>query len=473
MLPTPGTRPSIPGGIGSGSGTPLTPGRPGWSNDRPGRPSWDNDRRYHNWRNYMRPNYHHDYYWNRGDRNGLNIIIGDLAPYRNVLYLRPLVPGVTTSALARSMWQRGNYASAAQSLAQAWSSGQGDDAAEALAYAAANADDRWAVGEAAAEAAWSQPSFGPWLLRRSAERAVDSGNVLGFAQSMANAFIFAAQRDYMPRFATAVADAISTGGAPARYAYGEAIATAIAAGDDGQAAVAEATAEAFCAGGATASSWASAYAVALEKDARGCLVLSQARAMAEVKCGASGAQAFSKAQTTSVLLGFCGLLDLVPTGSLNLGWSDASADASTSGATTPYTTTPLAPAPFVTAPAPVIVGATPTLLPGSSTSSANAAASSSVLPDGTSTSDASASSSTATSPDGTITNTYILPPAPTMSDDTTTTTTTTYVVDDTPSLPLPFGITFENGKKDGGQQDKKDGQQKQQGEQKKDGAKKP
>jgi hypothetical protein len=133
----------------------------------------------------------------------------------------------------------------------------------------------------------------------------------------------------MPQFTNAVADAISTGGAPTRYAYGQAIATAIAQGGDSQAAVAEATASAFCAGGSTASAWASAYAVALSQDSRGCLVLNQARAMARARCGPGVAESFSRAQSTSVVLGFCGLFDFIP--GLNMGWSGGDAGSNAAG----------------------------------------------------------------------------------------------------------------------------------------------
>lgn len=113
----------------------------------------------------------------------------------------------------------------------------------------------------------------------------------------------------------------------------QAIATAVAQGGDSQAAVAEATAQAMCAGGSTASAWASAYAVALSTDARGCLVLNEAKAMARARCGPSGAESFARSQTNSLVLGFCGLMDLIPgLGGINLGgWSGGNAGSSTTG----------------------------------------------------------------------------------------------------------------------------------------------
>jgi hypothetical protein len=61
------------------------------------------------------------------------------------------------------------------------------------------------------------------------------------------------------------------------------MAQAIAQGGDSKAAVAEATAQAFCEGGSTAQSWAAAYAVTLSKDSNGCLVLNEAKALAQVR----------------------------------------------------------------------------------------------------------------------------------------------------------------------------------------------
>ena len=148
---------------------------------------------------------------------------------------------------------------------------------------------------------------------------------------MSSAFTYAKRGNQLPVFTNAVADAIASGGAPTRYAYGQAIATAIAGGGEGQAAVAEATATAFCAGGGTAAAWASAYAVALSQDSRGCLVLSQARALASARCGAGAAEAFTKAEATSIVLGFCGLLDMLPPGSMDMGWSGGSAGGSATG----------------------------------------------------------------------------------------------------------------------------------------------
>jgi hypothetical protein len=160
------------------------------------------------------------------------------------------------------------------------------------------------VGEALAEASNVRPGIAPGLLRRSADYAVNNGHVDGFSRSMSRAFGFARERNFMGLFVPAVCDAISGGGDSVRYAYGSAIATAIS--EDGTA-VAEATATALCQGGSRAEAFASAYAIALQQNSQGCLVLNQARAMAYARCGAGAAEAWSRAEATSTVLGFCGL----------------------------------------------------------------------------------------------------------------------------------------------------------------------
>jgi hypothetical protein len=190
----------------------------------------------------------------------------------------------------------------------------------ASAATSSNAGETSAAAEAVAEATINHPRVAPQLLAKSARLAVSNGLTDSYADTMADAFVYARRKKHVPQMTTAVADAIATGGAPTRYAYGQAIATAIAQGGDSQAAVAEATATAICAGGSTASAWASAYAVALSQDSRGCLVLNEAKAMAKAQCGNGASQAISEAEATSTVLGFCGLLDMLP-GGINMGWS--------------------------------------------------------------------------------------------------------------------------------------------------------
>lgn len=204
--------------------------------------------------------------------------------------------------------QSGNPTKAAESLANAYSGGRGDAAAKAVAGAAAGGASAAAVGQALVETSRVRPNAAPWLLRRSADFAVNNGHVPGFSRSMSQAFVFARQRNYLPSFVPAIADAILGGGEPARYAFGSAIATAIADGGDGRAAVAEATAQAMCSGGSTAQAWAEAYAVALSQDRQGCLVLNEAKAMAYARCGPGFSESWSRTEATSTVLGFCGLL---------------------------------------------------------------------------------------------------------------------------------------------------------------------
>lgn len=163
------------------------------------------------------------------------------------------------------------------------------------------------------------------LLAKSADLAVAKGQTQAFAGTMADAFSVAKRGAYVPQFTRSVTNAIAQGGPSTKLAYGEAIATAIAQGGDSKAAVAEATATAFCEGGSTAQSWASAYAIALSKDSQGCLVLNEAKAMAQAKCGAGATQAISKAEATSLVLGFCGLLDF----DVNYNFSGGNSGSST------------------------------------------------------------------------------------------------------------------------------------------------
>jgi hypothetical protein len=140
---------------------------------------------------------------------------------------------------------------------------------------------------------------------------------------MADSFAVAKQQNSVPDLTRSITGAVSQGGAPATLAFGEAIATAVAQGGDSKAAVAEATATAFCEGGSTAQSWSNAFAIALSKDSAGCLVLNEAKAMAKAKCGPGVSESISKAEASSVVLGFCGLLDFIPGFDFNFGSSQS------------------------------------------------------------------------------------------------------------------------------------------------------
>lgn len=147
------------------------------------------------------------------------------------------------------------------------------------------------------------------LLAKSADLAVSRGQTERYANTLADAFGYAQQQQRVPQLTQAVVESINTGGDAARYASGTAIAQAVAAGGDSKAAVAEATAVALCSGQATAQSWSSAYAVALAKSQDGCLVLNEAKALAQARCGEGAADAIADAEASSTVLGFCGLLE--------------------------------------------------------------------------------------------------------------------------------------------------------------------
>lgn len=194
---------------------------------------------------------------------------------------------------------------AAESLANAYTNGRGDAAAKALAAAAAGGVGAAAVGRTFAETSRVRPNAAPWLLRQSADFAVNNGHVPGFSRAIAQSFGWARQQNFLPSFVPAIADAILGGGPQTRYAFGSAIATAIADGGDNRAAVAEATATAMCTGGGTAQAWAEAYAVAIEQDSQGCTVLKEAYAMAYARCGPGYAESWTRTEATSTVLGYC------------------------------------------------------------------------------------------------------------------------------------------------------------------------
>jgi hypothetical protein len=160
--------------------------------------------------------------------------------------------------------------------------------------------------------------------------AVKRGQTDRYAQTLAKSFGYAKQQQQVPQLTDAVIQAITTGGDAARYASGTAIATAIAQGGDSKAAVAEATATALCAGGSQAQAWSSAYAVALAQDKNGCLVLNEARAMAQAKCGEGAADAVADAEASSTVLGFCGLLEgIFP--DTEMSWSGGNSGSTSTG----------------------------------------------------------------------------------------------------------------------------------------------
>ncbi|GBF89828.1 hypothetical protein Rsub_02532 [Raphidocelis subcapitata] len=172
--------------------------------------------------------------------------------------------------------------------------------------AAAGRRDR--VGSAFADAAALNRGATAQVLTQSANYALARGQSAAFADAAADAFVASRRRGSVKNYGLAMADAINQGGDYGRYTYGQALARAIASGGDGQAAVAEATAEVFCQGNSYATAWSSAFAVALTQDQNGCLVLSQARAMAMASCGGGAFNSYSSSDASTRVLGFCGLL---------------------------------------------------------------------------------------------------------------------------------------------------------------------
>jgi len=260
---------------------------------------------------------------NRGDVNSLSRFTGGASSYRN--RPRQTIAAPTSGpglGLYQGLRKRGNAKAAANSLAETFGSNQ-EAAATSLASAATDGGNSMAVAEAVAATSVAAPNVAAPLLAKSATLAVDRGQTQPFAATMANSFAVAKQQNSVPDLTRSITGAVSQGGAPATLAFGEAIATAVAQGGDSKAAVAEATATAFCEGGSTAQSWSNAFAIALSKDSAGCLVLNEAKAMAKAKCGPGVSESISKAEASSVVLGFCGLLDFIPGFDFNFGSSQS------------------------------------------------------------------------------------------------------------------------------------------------------
>jgi hypothetical protein len=203
--------------------------------------------------------------------------------------------------------QQGNAATAASAVAAAVDQNP-DYAAQGFAAAAAAGARSSAAADAFAQCASLRPAAASSVYARSAAMAVGAGHGDAFSQSVAEAFGISKRRRELPQFTKAIADAIAQGGSDGQYAYGQAIAKAVAGGGDSRAAVAEATATAMCAGGSQATAWASAYAIALSINNDGCLVLNEARALAVARCRGGQFSSESKTSATSTVLGFCGML---------------------------------------------------------------------------------------------------------------------------------------------------------------------
>jgi len=263
--------------------------------------------------------------------------------------LSGLTSGAVSRARAYGRRQRYTPASAgAKSLASSLAAGNGNAAAQSLATATnqnptvaaegivaavAQSDATSQTGTGAATASSNaiaetiaqNPDSAGEVLAKGADLAVTKGYTDEYGNLMANTFGAAKRKNKVPQMTTAVTEAVSTGGENAQVAYGTAIAKAIAGGGDSKAAIAEATATAYCEGGATADSWSNAYAVAIAQDAKGCLVLNEAKALAQARCRGGQFTSDAQSEATSTVLGFCGLLPL--------GYGGSSFTSGSSGST--------------------------------------------------------------------------------------------------------------------------------------------
>lgn len=159
-------------------------------------------------------------------------------------------------------------------------------AANAIVLAAGSRGDRSNLGLVLSDVAKSgqQASLGP-VLGEAAIVAAEQGKTSQLAAAQKDALVIANQQGTIRPVALGMAGAIKQGGSAGLETAGQAISQAIAGGPDSQQALARATANVFCEGGALATAWAAAFSVALSQDARGCLVLNQARALAVTTCG--------------------------------------------------------------------------------------------------------------------------------------------------------------------------------------------
>jgi hypothetical protein len=208
---------------------------------------------------------------------------------------------------SRNFGSRADANAVAQTIAQAGGQAEATAAAEAV-VEAARGGRATAVAEAYARAARFNRGGAARVMARSAAVAYERGEpyVQSLAQSTAEAFTAAKAAGTIGDFAGAMAQALTEGGEYGQAAFGQAIAKAMAT-TEGQAAVAEATASVFCGPNTYATAWAEAMSVALSRDARGCLVLNQAKAIAVARCNGGVFSAEAKAEATSRVLGFCGL----------------------------------------------------------------------------------------------------------------------------------------------------------------------
>jgi hypothetical protein len=159
--------------------------------------------------------------FNKGNQQSLDPLIAPLRSYPTIKQ-QPIPVTGAAGSLASDIRKRGNARSAAQSLAQAYSSGQVDAAAQAIANSALGTEaDSAAWADAMTEAAALHPTVAPPLLAKSANLAMTTGHADEFAATMADAFATARQKKVVPQFTATVADAIAAGGPSCRYVFGQ------------------------------------------------------------------------------------------------------------------------------------------------------------------------------------------------------------------------------------------------------------
>jgi hypothetical protein len=163
------------------------------------------------------------------------------------------------------------------------------------------------IAQSFAQAAVANVAATAAVLATAAATATSQGAVEEFGRSQAQAFTVARRRGFLDSYTTCVSRAIDEGGDASTQVFGVAFAEAAAAGGDQSQALAYATALAFCQGGGTATAFASAYSAALSRNRQGCVVLTQARALAVAQCSGGQFTAFAEASAESQVLGLCGL----------------------------------------------------------------------------------------------------------------------------------------------------------------------
>lgn len=198
------------------------------------------------------------------------------------------------------------YSRAGQYSTNLFKQGRNDEVYDALSSRWRTNDGRRDVAELLVDSCLRDRRSTTSFLARSSALAIARGDYYNFASCTAEAFGVARRRGGLRDFAYAIADAIVESGSTGYYSYGQALATAYASADGG-AAIAEATAEVFCYGNSYAEAWSQAYSVAITINRNGCVILSQAYAIAEASCGGGYFSSSAQSEATSQVFGYCGI----------------------------------------------------------------------------------------------------------------------------------------------------------------------